>query len=75
MHALPPPCGTQWNLWNLSQVRKSIRLKHLTRVEAFIDSPGQQEYFELVFMQVRGRWRHCLVVEAGARVGGIAFGR
>ncbi len=34
------------------QIRKSIRLKYLARIEAFIDSPGQQEYFELVFVQV-----------------------
>lgn len=33
------------------QIRKSIRLKYLARVEAFIDSPGQQEFFELVFVQ------------------------
>lgn len=34
------------------QVRKSVRLKLLTRIEAFVDSPGQQEYFELTFAQV-----------------------
>ena len=35
------------------QVRKSVKLKLLTRIEAFVDSPGQQEYFELAFAQVR----------------------
>jgi hypothetical protein len=35
------------------QVRKSIKLKLLSRMEAFVDSPGQQEYLELAFMQVR----------------------
>lgn len=40
------------------QVRKSVRLKLLSRIEAFVDSPGQQEYFELTFLQVRGQaWR------------------
>jgi len=34
------------------QVRKSVRLKLLTRLEAFVDSPGQQEYLELSFIQV-----------------------
>eukprot|EP00887_Chlorella_sp_A99_P005461 scaffold1.g5461.t1 len=33
------------------QVRKSFRLKHLARIEAFVDSPGQQEYLELTFVQ------------------------
>ncbi|KAI3433569.1 hypothetical protein D9Q98_003380 [Chlorella vulgaris] len=33
------------------QVRRSIKMKLLTRVEAFVDSPGQQEYFELTFVQ------------------------
>ena len=36
----------------LRQVRKSVRLKLLTKLEAFIDSPGQQEYLELTFVQV-----------------------
>ncbi|PRW58682.1 exocyst complex component SEC3A [Chlorella sorokiniana] len=33
------------------QVRKSVKLKLLTRIEAYVDSPGQQEYFELAFAQ------------------------
>jgi hypothetical protein len=42
-----PHCGLQ--------VRKSVKLKTLTRVEAFVDSPGQQEYFELTLVQVCSR--------------------
>lgn len=34
-------------------MRKSVKLKLLTRIEAYVDSPGQQEYFELAFAQVR----------------------
>lgn len=36
------------------QVRKSVKLKLLTKMEAFVDSPGQQEYLELTFVQVGG---------------------
>ena len=42
--AAPPP--------PLPQIRKSLPLKHLTRMEAFLDSPGRQEYLELSFSQV-----------------------
>jgi hypothetical protein len=33
-------------------VRRSVRLKLLTRLEAFEDSPGAQRYLELGFLQV-----------------------
>ena len=35
-----------------AQVRKSVRLRLLERMEAFVDSPGLQEYLELTFVQV-----------------------
>lgn len=54
----PPPLPAHPSPLAALQVRKSIRLKYLTRIEAFIDSPGQQEYFELTFVQVGGRGRY-----------------
>lgn len=54
------------------QVRKSVKLKLLTRIEAYVDSPGQQEYFELAFAQVSGShpaWLHsCAGCAAPCRV-------